>query len=91
MRRASVPKALQDVLGSEGPNALGEVMNKQEDELADRVARAVVRELEPRFARIEARLDLCAPKDSVKAAVRWLWVGQAVFALLLALHHASGG
>ena len=91
MRRASVPKALQEVLGHEGTFALVEVMNKQEDEFADRVARAVVRELEPRFARIEARLELCATTDSVRAQVRWLWVGQAFLALLLVLHHATGG
>ena len=93
MRRASVPKALHDVLGHEGTHALVEVMNSQEDAIADRVARAVVRELEPRFARIEARLDWCATKDSVatKADVRWLWVGQAVLAVLLVLHHVAGG
>jgi hypothetical protein len=88
-----VPKALHEVLGHEGTTALVEVMNSQEDAIADRIARAVVRELEPRLARIEARLDSCATKDSVatKADVRWLWIGQAVLAVLLALHHAAAG
>ena len=90
MKRASVPKALKEVLGEEGTIAFVDVMNRQEDEIADRIARAVVRELEPRFARIEARLDQCATKDGVKADVRWLWVGQAFLALLLGLHHVAG-
>lgn len=62
MRRTSVPKPLQEVLGDEGTSALVDVLNRQQDQMTDDIARAVIRALEPRFASIEARLDQCATK-----------------------------
>jgi hypothetical protein len=62
VKRTSVPKPLQDVLGDEGTAAFVEVFNRQQDVMTDDIARAVARALEPRFASIEARLDQCAKK-----------------------------
>ena len=62
MKRTSVPKPLQEVLGDEGTAAFVEVLNRQQDVMTDDIPRAVVRALEPRFASIEARLDQCATK-----------------------------
>lgn len=62
MRRNAVPKPLQDVLGDDGTTAFVEVLNRQQDQMTDDIARAVMRALEPRFASIEARLDQCATR-----------------------------
>ena len=62
MKRTSVPKALQERLGDEGTAAFVDVLNRQQDQMTDDIARAVARALEPRFASIEARLDQCATK-----------------------------
>jgi len=62
VRRNAVPKPLQDVLGDDGTTAFVEVLNRQQDQMTDDIARAVMRALEPRFASIEARLDQCATR-----------------------------
>lgn len=66
MKRAAVPKALQTQLGDEATDGLVELFNKQQAQMTDDIVRAVVRELEPRFAAIEARLDRCATKDDLR-------------------------
>ena len=72
MKRAFVPKALQERLGDEGTIAFVDVLSRQQDQMTDDIARAVARALEPRFAAIdgrfasiEARLDQCATKTDV--------------------------
>lgn len=67
MRRTSVPKALQERLGDEGTVAFVDVFNRQQDQMTDDIARAVMRALEPRFASIESRLDQCATKADLAA------------------------
>jgi hypothetical protein len=62
VRRTSVPKPLQEVLGDEGTAAFVDVFNRQQDQMTDDIARAVMRALGPRFASIESRLDQCATK-----------------------------
>ncbi|HUF23129.1 MAG TPA: hypothetical protein VMN81_03295 [Vicinamibacterales bacterium] len=70
MKRTSVPKPLQEVLGHEGTAAFVEVLNRQQDVMTDDIARAVARALEPRFASIEARLDQCATKADLATCAK---------------------
>ena len=67
MKRAAVPKALQGQLGDEATTELVELFNRQHAQMTDDIVRAIVRELEPRFAAIEARLDTCATRDDLRA------------------------
>ena len=66
LKRNSVPKALRERLGEQATSAFIDVWNMQQMEMTDDIVRAVVRELEPRFAAIEARLDRCATKDDLR-------------------------
>lgn len=88
MRRTSVPRSLQEVLGDDGTTAFVEVFNRQQDQMTDDIARAVMRALEPRFASIEARLDQCATKADLagfatQSAVDRLAEKQEAFAVAL--------